>query len=338
MPEASFADLQKAISGFNDEVKTYAIQSAFTNASQNVKQLQQANLDENEKFNQTRQLSDQLALQLSGLGATGEQINTAYKITQPDSFNTPEAMFSQALVSGDEKLRKKAIEFKDFADKNKMEMAHLKFSQSLAAQESKQKLMDTKEFKKLVPKYQEQYNRATKDYATKVGQIQSILSLPPSSIKDRLELTTMVKSIGQDVGNIGEKEAEQVLGSTAAGQFKQFRNYITGAANSVRTPEQAYQVLKVFNKSASMMEKLMNNKANNYAYQLTKSAKLYGHSLNLQEAKDMLVNPDLGVMGDNTSEPQQSSGFTPNPISSAPNQSVSTPAAPNPNAFLKWDN
>jgi hypothetical protein len=311
MPEATFTDLQRAISGFNDEMKSYAIQSAVNNASQNVRQLQQAQLDDNEKFNQTKQLSDQLALQLTGLGASGVQIEGALRATQPQTYQTPESMFSQALVSGNENLRKKAHEFKDFADKNKFEMAKLKMQQSMLAQSGKAELMQSREFNKLVPKVQEQYNRSIKDYQTKVGQIESILSLPASSIKDRLELTTLVKSIGQDVGNIGEKEAEQALGTTAIGDFKRLKNYMSGAAASVRTPEQAYEVLKVFNQSKNMLNKLMDVRANKYAYQLTKASSLYGTKLNLQEAKDLLVMPSYD-------ESQQSVV----PQSSAPNTST----------------
>lgn len=319
MAEATFADLQSAIRGFNDQVQSYAIQSAVNNASQQVQQLQNAQLDEIEKRNQTQQLSQQLALQLTGLGANASQVQTAMAATAPKPLNDFGSMFAEGLMTGSEPLKQKATELKKFMNEDKFAMAKLKLDQDRLKLESKQTMLTDTKFQNLVPKVQENYNRAIKVLNEKIGQINLIEGLPTGAPKDRVDLTTIVKSVGQDVGAIGDKEADAVLPPSMASQFKSFRNYITGNADSIRTKEQADAMKKVFKQAKPLLKKIIEARGRQYAYQLSKSAKVMGHTLNLNEAMELLAEPSFEG-GSSNSALQPSRGSSP----TAPQQ----PAAP----------
>src|SRR5574343_89249 len=310
MPEASFADLQSAIRGFNDQVQSYAIQSAVSNASQQVQQLQNAQLDEIEKRNQTQQLSQQLALQLTGLGANASQVQTAMAATAPKQLDNYSSMFAEGLMTGSEPLKQKATELKKFVNEDKFALAQLKLQQDKLRLESKQTMMFDSKFQNLVPKVQENYNRAVRTLNEKVGQLEMVEGLPTGAPKDRIELTTTVKSIGQDVGAIGDKEADAVLPPSLASQFKSLRNYITGNADSIRTKEQADAMKKVFKQAKPLLKKIIEARGRQYAYQLSKSAKIMGHNLNLDEAMELLAEPSFDG-GSRNSALQPSMGSSP---------------------------
>lgn len=307
MPEASFSDLQNAIKGFNDQVQSYAVQSAVSNASQQVQQLQNAQIDEIERRNQTQQLSQQLALQLTGLGATGTQIEGAMKATSPKALDTYGAMYAEGLTKNSEPLKQNAKELKKFMNEDKLAMAELKYKQDSMKMLKKQSLQMDDNFRKLVPKVQENFNKATKVLNEKLGQINLVEGLPTGAPKDRVDLTTIVKSVGQDVGAIGDKEADAVLPPSMASQFKSLRNYITGKADSIRTKEQADAMKKVFKQAKPMLQKIIDARAKQYGYQLSKSAKLMGHELDINEAVELMQIPNYSGEGTSNSNSNSSS-------------------------------
>jgi hypothetical protein len=307
MPEASFSDLQNAIAGFNNQVQSYAVQSAVTNASQRVQELQSAQLDEVDKRNQTQQLSQQLALQLTGLGADANQVQSAVAATAPKQLNTFGDMYAEGLNKNSEPLKQNAKELKKFMNEDKLAMAELKYKQDSMKMLKKQSLQMDDNFRKLVPKVQENFNKATKVLNEKLGQINLVEGLPTGAPKDRIDLTTIVKSVGQDVGAIGDKEADAVLPPSMASQFKSLRNYITGKADSIRTKEQADAMKKVFKQAKPMLQKIIDARAKQYGYQLSKSAKLMGHELDINEAVELMQIPDYSGEANSSPSPSSSS-------------------------------
>ena len=333
MPEASFSDLQNAIAGFNNQVQSYAVQSAVTNASQRVQELQSAQLDEVDKRNQTQQLSQQLALQLTGLGADANQVQSAVAATAPKQLNTFGDMYAEGLNKNSEPLKQNAKELKKFMNEDKFALAQLKLQQDMIKTQSKQNLLSDTKFQSLVPKVQENYNKAVKQFNDKIGQLDLISNLDPGSPRDRLQLSTLVKSVGQDVGNIGEKEAEAFLGATAAGQLTALKNYLSGSASSIQTADQAKAVAAVLKKAKPMLKKIADSRGKQYAHQLSKSAKIMGHKLEANEALDLLVDP---VMGEANSSPSPSPSSSSSSSQGAPAFDIRqfmTPINPKPKAI-----
>ncbi len=295
MAEASFQDLQMAINGFDSALKDYAVQSAVTGATEQVKQLQSAQMDEMQKRNEMENLSRNLALQLTGAGANAAQVQTAFQAVAPTPFQNPGEMFGQALQKDSEPMKQKATEWRDFLSNPQFEMAKIRTAATAGMAAQKMSMKGQEQFSKLLPQVQDKYNKSIKVLQDKLGQIELVANLPKSSIRDRQELTTLVKSVGQDVGAIGDKEADATLSPAMASKFKALRNYITGAAQSVRTPEQAQEVLKTFNKSKEMIQSVINGRTKQYAYQLHKSAQRFGVDLTPEEAVSSLTTSDMSA-------------------------------------------
>ncbi len=184
-------------------------------------------------------------------------------------------------------------------------LAQLKLQQDMIKTQSKQNLLSDTKFQSLVPKVQENYNKAVKQFNDKIGQLDLISNLDPGSPRDRLQLSTLVKSVGQDVGNIGEKEAEAFLGATAAGQLTALKNYLSGSASSIQTADQAKAVAAVLKKAKPMLKKIADSRGKQYAHQLSKTAKIMGHKLEANEALDLLVDPVMSESNSNSSSSSQ---------------------------------
>jgi len=315
MAEASFQDLQMAINGFNTALKDYSIQSAITSATEQVKQLNQSGIDEADRRNKADLLARDLALQLTGVGASGQQISSAFSSIAPKDLNTPLATYQEGLAKDSKPLQEQATKARDFQNYNAMELAKLKMLKADEKAMTKQSLASSNAFLSALEKSQAGFNREAKGFKDKVSQIDMILNAPTSTITDRLNLTTLVKSVGQDVGNIGEKEAEAALGTTLYGKIKSYSNFVTGDAASAITPQQAIEIKKVMKVARERMSKEVTNRSMSYSKQLKQKARVLGRNISDQDAIDFLTGFDMPT----NSQPQQQ------PTTSA---TTSMPASP----------
>lgn len=135
-------DLYKALQLFQNGVQQYAITGAVNDANAQMMQLNQAAIDEGQKRQQLQQLANQTALRLTGVGATGTQIQSAFTAINPQNFGSVEQMQLEGELSGNQQLRgvasdilgqREANKQKQMLFENKMQMALLdkKFQQDL---------------------------------------------------------------------------------------------------------------------------------------------------------------------------------------------------------------
>lgn len=217
MPEASFQDLQTAITGFNDQVKSYAVQSAVTNASQQVQDLSNAKMDEMDKRNQLQQLSGQLAMQLTGLGASGAQISGAMAATQPKPLDTYGQMYAEGLTTGSEPLKKKAKELKTFMNEDKFALAQLKMQQDMLKLEKKSALQNNPRFSKLVQSASDKYNAWSNKFApieSKLDMLENALIKGDNKMIEQSAPIALSRAAGE-VGPLTETDKAPFQGSLA---------------------------------------------------------------------------------------------------------------------------
>jgi len=225
MADATFSDLQSAINGFNTALTDYATNSAIQSATQQVQQLNQMGLADAEKRQAASNLANQLALQLTGIGASGTQIQSAFSAIAPKQFTSSSQLFGEGLLTGNEPMQQQAQEWKKFETQDKMRLAELSLAQKSLALQQKQGLADNKEFNKAIQKNQDKYaNWANKlqDTETKLAMLEDGLIKNDNALIQGAAPTLIAKALGE-VGALTEADKEPFRGSLAtAERVKQF--------------------------------------------------------------------------------------------------------------------
>jgi hypothetical protein len=96
----SNAELFKALQMFNDGVQQAATTSAVNDATKAMQQIQTGITDEAEQRRALDQLSRETALRLTGTGANGAQINSAFQAIAPQNFGSAEQMQLEGMARG----------------------------------------------------------------------------------------------------------------------------------------------------------------------------------------------------------------------------------------------
>lgn len=225
MADASFSDLQTAISNFNSSLKDYATNSAIQSATQQVQELNQMGLADAEKRQAASNLANQLALQLTGIGASGAQIQNAFSAIAPKQFASPSQLFGEGLLTGNEPMQQQAQEWKKFETQDKMRMAELALAQKSLMMQQKQGLADNKEFNKAIQKNQDKYAtwaNKLQDTETKLTMLEEGLLRNDNALIQGAAPTLIAKALGE-VGALTEADKEPYRGSLAAAErVKQF--------------------------------------------------------------------------------------------------------------------
>ncbi len=97
-------NLFKALGIFQQSVQNAAITQGIMGAKDQVDQINQSNLSALEKRQQQSQLANQLALQLTGIGADPNRVSQAVGAVAPPVIKDSNDAFTQALQSGDEQM------------------------------------------------------------------------------------------------------------------------------------------------------------------------------------------------------------------------------------------
>lgn len=103
---ASMQELLQAFQMFNNGVKSFAISAATLDATKQVQQLNQQNLDEQEKLQAMNQLSQQLALRLTGVGADASQIESATNRIAPSLGAQYQAQVNKDLQESSQQFQR----------------------------------------------------------------------------------------------------------------------------------------------------------------------------------------------------------------------------------------
>jgi len=97
-------DLYQALQMFQQGVQQAAVSTAVNDATRQMQELNQANIDEGQKRQALQQLSNQTALRLTGAGANGTQIQSAFNAIAPQNFGSAEQMQLEGQLSGNKQL------------------------------------------------------------------------------------------------------------------------------------------------------------------------------------------------------------------------------------------
>lgn len=98
-------DLFQALQMFQQGVQQAAVYNGVNNATAQMQEIQKAAVDEGQKRQQLQQLSNETALRLTGLGASGVQIKSAFDAIAPQNFGSAEQMQLEGALSGNQQLQ-----------------------------------------------------------------------------------------------------------------------------------------------------------------------------------------------------------------------------------------
>lgn len=98
-------DLFQALQMFQQGVQQYAITGAVNDANAQMQQLNQAQIDEGQKRQQLQQLANGVALKLTGVGASGQQIQSAFNAINPQNFGSVEQMQLEGQLAGNQYMQ-----------------------------------------------------------------------------------------------------------------------------------------------------------------------------------------------------------------------------------------
>jgi hypothetical protein len=309
MPEASFQDLQTAINGFNNQVQNYAIQSAVSSASQQVQQLQGAQMDEMQRRQSAQQLSNQLALQLSGLGATGAQIHGAFSAIAPKELPNANAMNAEALMKNSPSLAGAAKKQQTFENENKLALMQLQMQMKSQQAEQKKMLMLDDKYAKAVEQSQVLYNKDIKESDQNLFKAGLLTDIVQSGNVTALQnMAGLIRRQMGDVGPMTEVEQRKVEElNTLSGKVDSLVQYAKGG--SPITPKVRQNIQDLEQKLIKANTKFKELMLRKHAYQLVKKARLRGHNIDLNYAASELANMGgSSLEGGGGSAPTNSSG------------------------------
>lgn len=95
----SMNDLMASLQMFQNGARELAVGNAFRSAADQASQINLQQQDEFEKRQQMQMLGQQLAAQLSAVGASGQQVQQGAAMYAPQQINGPQDMFQQAAMA-----------------------------------------------------------------------------------------------------------------------------------------------------------------------------------------------------------------------------------------------
>lgn len=95
----SMNDLFQSLQMFQQGARELAVGNAFRSAADQASQINLQQQDEFEKRQQMQMLGQQLAAQLSAVGASGQQVQQGAAMYAPQQINGPQDMFQQAAMA-----------------------------------------------------------------------------------------------------------------------------------------------------------------------------------------------------------------------------------------------
>ncbi len=113
-------ELFQALQIFQRGVQDYGIQKGVNQAADQMQQINNSQLDELEKRQQLGQLSNKLALHLTGLGANASQVQAAFQAIAPALIKDAQDAYLQGALSKSDPLKAIGTEVQTFENKPKM--------------------------------------------------------------------------------------------------------------------------------------------------------------------------------------------------------------------------
>lgn len=284
MADATFSDLQAAINGFNTALTDYATNSAIQSATQQVQQLNQMGLADAEKRQAASNLANQLALQLTGIGASGTQIQSAFSAIAPKQFTSSSQLYGEGLLTGNEPMQQQAQEWKKFETQDKMRLAELSLAQKSLALQQKQGLADNRDFTKAIQKNQDKYanwNNKLQPVETKLAMLEEGLIRNDNALIQGAAPTIIAKSMGE-VGALTEADKAPFTGSLALSE--RIQQFFSTAGTGKLSDSNRRTMLQLVRKLRAANENWKKGNAGLLGRQLKVVAKRYGADISDDEA------------------------------------------------------
>jgi hypothetical protein len=274
-------------------VQDYAVNSAISSATQQVNDLNRQGLDEAQRRQQADMLARDLALQLTGVGASGQQIQSAFQAIAPPAANDYLSLFGQGVQSGSDTMKKQAAEWKKFANEDKMAMAQMQMQRDMVKMQQKNTLQNDQRFSKLVEKQSTTYaGWANKlgDTETKLATLEDGLIRNDNAIIQGASPTIIAKAMGE-VGALTEADKAPYQGSQAiANRIEQL--WAT-AKNGKLSDSNRKLMLQLVKQLRTTTEQRKKNNAKILSSQLSKHAtKILGVPLSEDEASSYITGMD----------------------------------------------
>lgn len=106
----SMQDLFQALQMFQNGVKEAAVTTAVNDATKQMDAIKMSQIDEAAQRRALQDLSNQTALRLTGAGANGTQIQSAFNAIAPQNFGSAEQMQLEGALSGNQQLQQVSSE------------------------------------------------------------------------------------------------------------------------------------------------------------------------------------------------------------------------------------
>lgn len=124
-------DLFKAMQMFQQGVKDFATTRAVNDANQQMYQINTQLKDEGEKRVALQQLGNQLALQLTGVGADAAKVAQAFNAVTPQNFGSAEQLQLEGQLSGNKFYQQQASKIIGEREQKEIRAEDRKFSRDL---------------------------------------------------------------------------------------------------------------------------------------------------------------------------------------------------------------
>jgi len=116
-------DLLKGLQMFTQGVKAAAVNKGIMDAQQQVQQIQASQMKEMERRQALQGISNNLALQLSGLGADPAQVAQSAAAIRPPELRNSGDFLTQAALTGDQEMRAVGTQLQRQEGANQFQMA-----------------------------------------------------------------------------------------------------------------------------------------------------------------------------------------------------------------------
>lgn len=130
-------DLFKALGMFQQGVQQYALTGAVNEATAQMQQLNQAQIDEGQRRQQLQQLANGLALRLTGVGASGQQIQSAFNAINPPNFGSVEQMQLEGELADNQYMKDNAGKILGAREQARQKQMATEFGFNAALQDKK---------------------------------------------------------------------------------------------------------------------------------------------------------------------------------------------------------
>lgn len=304
---------------------------AVNNAQKQVDEIRTSITDEGKRRQALMQTSNDLALRLAGMGASGTQINAAFQAISPQQFGSPEQAQLFGKVNSNEFVEQAGKELIDEREQRLAKRDDRKLSFALRKQQAQQSSSLSKEMRANIKDRQKEFNRLTSKVFESMNQINAGAGTLDAAnpVGDQAIRILLAKGSGE-VGNLTKAEQDMFAGSPALiDEAKRLLSF-KGAG---RLPDSDRASLKeLINIYRENGRRAIEARANLVSSQVSQNL-----GIDLEKAKDYILPPSVrDNVFKSPNKERSSDSFMDIPDSTqAPAATAPTPTKPSASKYLR---